>query len=54
MSAGEDARLTLHKSAQKRAQIVIKDFMDKKITTPYAGLLGKREQSIRIELVPEE
>jgi hypothetical protein len=45
MSVGEEARLTLHKSAQKRAQIVIEDFMEKKITTPYAGWLVKPENA---------
>jgi len=45
MSVGEEARLALHQSAQKRAQDSIEEFMGKKIINPYSGHFVKERDA---------
>jgi hypothetical protein len=39
-SVGSEASLSLHASAQKRAQVAVENLLEKKIMTPYVDLAG--------------
>lgn len=41
MSVGKEAKASLHKEAQKRAQKAVEDFTGKKLTKPYIKIFGQ-------------
>lgn len=41
MAVGAEAKSTLHKAAQRRAQKEIEEFMERRVINPYAEALGQ-------------
>ncbi len=49
-SVGAEAKLSLHTSAQERAQRAAEDLVEKKVVYPYVDMFGKKASNVRRQL----